>query len=95
MSVSNESAMGDLKASQEVVGTNLGLGRYESEREREIWVWVHLIRDLAQNLERVIVESDSQKKKKKSIVFLKLAQRLFRGWVKLSIEEFKLELYSL
>ena len=27
--------MGDLKASRKVVGTNLGLGRYESERERE------------------------------------------------------------
>ena len=36
-----------------------------------------------------------KKKKKKSIVFPKLAQRLFRGWVKLSIEEFKVELYSL
>ena len=70
MSVSNESAMGDLKASQEVVGTNLGLGRYESEREREIWVWVHLIRDLAQNLERVIVESDSQKKKKYIYIYI-------------------------
>ena len=27
--------MGDLKASRKVVGTNLGLGRYESERDRE------------------------------------------------------------
>ena len=43
--------MGDLKASRKVVGTNLGLGRYESERERE--------RDLG------LGRFDSQKKKKK------------------------------
>ena len=35
------------------------------EKERGIWVWVDLIRNLTQNLERVIVENDSQKKKKK------------------------------
>ena len=31
MSVSNKSAMGDLKASQKVVGIDLGLGRFESD----------------------------------------------------------------
>ena len=35
------------------------------EKERGIWVWVDLIRNLTQNLERVIVENDSPKKKKK------------------------------
>ena len=54
--------MGDLKASRKVVGTNLGwVVMRVREKERGIRVRVDLNRDLTQNLERIIVENDSQK----------------------------------